>query len=335
MAMQNEVLTIGGAVKDVTFYTNKGRFMATPENLTAQRMLAFEYGAKVYVDDASVGFGGGAANTAICLGLLGIKTGTVCCVGADADGKEIVENLSKNNVSKSGVQISKNNVSGFSMILATDRRDAEHIAFVHHGAINDLEITPSVLTRNKSKWILLTSLNGKNWQRNLKTIFATAHRQNRMIMWNPGNIQLQAGRRILSAYLAQTDILILNKDEAIELVLSGMRLGRKNPRHLNRPMYLLNILQEWGPRLVIITDGKRGCWAYDGKKIYRQGIKRVKAIDTTGVGDAFAATFLAAHITGHDITRALRWGMVNTASVVTKTGAQVGLLSKKELLSKV
>ena len=335
MAHTFDVVTIGGAVRDITFYTNRGKFIATPDNLTAQRMLAFEYGAKVYVEDAKVGFGGGAANTAVCLRLLGKKVRALCAVGNDAGGHEIIQNLKTHGVDTRLVQTVRGAVSGFSMVLATDRRDIEHIAFVHHGAISQLQVSAAALARQSTQWLYLTSLAGKQWQKNLKSVFAAAARGHSNVIWNPGNVQLQAGKRALSPFLKRTEVLILNKDEAIELVLSGVTLGRKNPRHLNRPVYLLNILQEWGPHIVVITDGKRGAWAYDGEKMYRQAIKRVKAIDTTGVGDAFGATFLAALLSGKTIGDALYWGMVNTASLATAVGAQSGLLTRSELFKKL
>ena len=130
--------------------------------------------------------------------------------------------------------------------------------------------------------------------------------------------------------------MILNKDEAIELALSGIKLGRKNPNHLNRPIYLLNILQEWGPKIVVITDGKKGAWAYDGKKIYYQKIFKARVADTTGVGDSFGSAFLAGLMAEkNNISRALKWGMINSASVLTKVGAQNGLLTRKKLTEKL
>jgi hypothetical protein len=37
-----DIVTIGGAVKDFTFYTDQGRLFNTPENLTAQKMLGHQ-----------------------------------------------------------------------------------------------------------------------------------------------------------------------------------------------------------------------------------------------------------------------------------------------------
>ena len=80
-----EVITIGGAVRDIIFYTNQGKLFATPNNLTAQKMLAFEYGAKINAPEAYYNLGGGAANTAVTFARLNFKTAVVAPFGRDPD----------------------------------------------------------------------------------------------------------------------------------------------------------------------------------------------------------------------------------------------------------
>jgi len=327
-----KIITIGGAIRDITFYTKEGRIFSTPENLTAQRMLAFEYGGKINIKEAYFNFGGGAANTAACLARLGFKTAIIAAIGKDEMGKEVTAGLKKEKVDTNLIQINHKDQTGFSVILATEKKDREHIVFSYRGAANFLDFNQNKNNKLSSEWFYLTSLSGPNWQQNLKSIFKFAQQKKIKIAWNPGIIQLQEGKRILTDFLKLTEILILNKDEAIELALSGVKLGKKNPNYLNRPLYLLNILQEWGPKIVVITEGKKGAWAYDGQKIYRQKALKPKIIDTTGVGDAFGSSFVAGLISeNNNIQKALKWGVINSASVTTKIGAQNGLLNRKEL----
>lgn len=331
-----DIVTIGGAVRDITFYTDQGKIFATPQNLTAQRMLGFEYGAKISPTEVYLNLGGGAANSAVSLARLGFKTAIMTRVGKDEAGKEILTKLKKEKVDTKFIQFDSKKPTGFSFILSTDKKEREHIAFMYRGANNLFESSTKNFSQFYCRWFYLASLSGKDWLKNLKTIFNFAAKRNIKVAWNPGNLQLQAGKRILANFLKQTQVLILNKDEAIELVLSGIKLGRKNPNYLNRPLYLLNILREWGPKVIVITNGKNGAWAFEGKKIHQQKIIKVKVVDTTGVGDSFGSSFLAGLIvTKDDVAKALRWGMVNSASVITKIGAQNGLLTKAELLRRL
>lgn len=325
-----DVVTIGSAVKDVTFYTDKFKVISTPQNLTAQKMLAFEYGAKISATGSFNGFGGGGANSAITFSRLGFKTVSLTAVGQDDTGTAIINNLKKNKVDTNLVQKIPNHNTAISFIISTDKKDKDRTVFTDRGADNYLDLSPKKTASLNSSWVYLTSLSGKNHLKNIAAIFNLTNKKKIKVSWNPGSTQLQVGKRYLAPFLMQTDILIVNKDEAIELALSGIKLGKKNPNHLNRPIYLLNILQEWGPKVVLLTDGKRGAWAYDGKKIYKQNILNRKVVDTTGVGDAFGSAFTAGMIhTKGDIQKSLRWGAINSGSVVTQVGAQNGIVNLK------
>jgi len=59
---------------------------------------------------------------------------------------------------------------------------------------------------------------------------------------------------------------------------------------------LMHWIQRQGPRFVLVTQGKEGATAYDGQRIYRQGIVETRVIDTLGAGDAFAARFLVEYL---------------------------------------
>jgi len=331
-----DVISIGGSVRDFIFYTDAGRIFHTPENLAAPRMLAFEYGAKINPKEAQITFGGGASNSAVAFSRLGLKTAIVTKIGHDEIGREIIKNLKLQGVDTSLIQTDPKAASGVSFIITTDKKEKEHIAFAYRGAAQNLIFNSKSLKGSKAHYLYLTSLSGKDWAKNLKEIFSYANGIGAKVMWNPGNFQLKAGIKSLHDYLKKTNILILNKDEAIELALSGIKIGKRNPNFLNKPIYLLNILHEWGPKVVVITDGKKGAWAYDGKEIHHSKIVRSKVINTTGVGDAFGSGFLFGYLNEKgNVIKALKYGMINSAAVLTHPGAQAGLLTRKSLLDKI
>jgi sugar/nucleoside kinase (ribokinase family) len=57
--------------------------------------------------------------------------------------------------------------------------------------------------------------------------------------------------------------------------------------------------------LVVVKRGAAGCEAAEGQKRWRLPAPPVKAIDTTGAGDAFVAAFLSQRLAGADIEAAL------------------------------
>jgi len=92
--------------------------------------------------------------------------------------------------------------------------------------------------------------------------------------------------------------------------------------------YLLTTLKEHmqdKDAKVILTDGRRGAWVYDGENLYHTNTIDKPVHDATGAGDAFASGFLAATLYELSLDECIQWGSVNGDSVVDYYGAQKGL----------
>ena len=89
-------------------------------------------------------------------------------------------------------------------------------------------------------------------------------------------------------------------------------------------------------QVIVITDGGRGSYAYDGKFYYRCPIFDGPVVSTLGAGDAFASTFCAAMIqTDLNIGKSLMYASVNSSGVVSEFGATQGLLTFEEIVAKL
>ena len=323
-----DFITIGGTTEDITFYTDKTIMIDNKKDILAQKLMAFEYGAKLKIDRSYSTFGGGASNASVCLAKLGFNVAVIVALGSDNRGKDIVLNFKKNKVNTNLIQEIKTYKTGFTFFIVG--RDKEHVGFSNRAANTKLSIGEKELREmNKAKYIYLTSLSGK-WREILKNVFKTKAK----IAWNPGHIQFHAGFKAIGKFLKKTYILSVNKDEAIELVMSNPMYKEKDEKFLNEISNLLKIIKSYGPEVVVITNGKYGAYAYDGKKIYYQKILREKKrVDTTGVGDAFGSTFVAGmELFKGDIKKAMLAGVKNTASVIGRQGAQNGLLNRKGII---
>lgn len=322
-----KVVSIGGATRDIIYYTSEGRIFRTPEDLVRQKMIAFEYGAKLIADEVLYGLGGGGCNTAICLARLGLKAANIVAVGPDKEGEAILRNLKKERVDTQFVKVNNKSATGFSF-FAIDSRSKEHVAFLYRGANDQLEIKKGELGRINTDWFYVSSLSGKKWWNISERILETVKKKKVKLAWNPGETQLRAGKKGLNKLLKYCHILILNKDESIELILNA----KGKIKGINDPRVILRTILKWGPKIFVLTNGRKGAYAYDGKKIYFSPIHDSKVVDTTGAGDCFGSSFLAGLIIFKgDIKRAIKLGIRNTSSLVTKPGAQNGLLYKKDL----
>ena len=326
--MKYDVITIGGATEDITFYTDEGVLINNKKDLTRQKLLAFEYGAKVKVDKSFSGFGGGAANAAVSLSNFGFKTACLCAIGEDSRGQRILSNLQARGVDITLAQKIKGVETGFSFLLVGPSN--EHIVFSNRAANNELTVNDfEIGILDQSEWIYLTSLSGE-WENNLEKIFSV---KNEKIAWNPGHRQILTGVKGLGKYFKKTTCLIINKDEAIELVMSDKKYKAKGRAFLNNVKNLLAALSSYGPKMVIITGGRHGADAIFENKIYHQPIiKETRRADTTGVGDAFGSAFIAGlELYNQDIKKSLLLASRSAASVISIPGAQNGLLSKKDI----
>lgn len=323
--MLYDFITIGGAAEDITFYTSEGVLIDNKKDLTKQKLLAFEYGAKIKIDKSFSGFGGGAANAAVCFSRLGFKSACLCAVGDDDRGQRILDNFKREGVDTALTKQVKNFATGFSFLLVGP--DNEHICFSNRAANDQLAITNYELRiMEKAKWIYLTSLSGK-WQANLAKIFSV---RGPKIAWNPGHRQIITGVKALEQYLKKTACLIVNKDEAVELALSDKKNSALN---LNNQKNLLRALKSCGPEITVITNGRQGADALANGKIYHQPIvKEKQRVDTTGVGDAFGSSFIAGlELYGGDIKKSLLLAAKNSAAEVSEQGAQNGLLRRSDI----
>lgn len=320
-----DVVTVGGAARDITFYIKDGKIISNTSDPLRQKLLGFEYGAKISIEKAFFTFGGGAANTAVAFSRLGLKTAAVARVGNDEDGRAVIGNLKKNKVAADFVQTDKKAKTGFSFI-ATLTSAKDHTAFLYRGANDNLQFTVHS-SRFIADWFYIASLSGKGWRGVMDKVIRAKAR----LAWNPGNVQLAAGLSGLKKYLAKTEILFTNLDEAIQLVTSLPKYKKMPVGWLNRPENLFKILADFGPKILVITVGNKGAHAFDGKKMYYQKSLGKKVADTTGAGDSFCASFTAGYIFYcGDIKKSLRLGAINSGYNLTGVGAQDPLLTRKE-----
>ena len=127
--------------------------------------------------------------------------------------------------------------------------------------------------------------------------------------------------------MAKTCVFIVNRDEALELLVSDKKIQNKN--NIN---FILRNLHKAGQQVTVVTDGRKGAHVYDGKKIYSHKAIGGVGINTTGAGDSFGSALVAGLIKyDWNIDKALKLAIVNSAHVIKKIGAQVGLLKTSDL----
>ena len=326
--MKFDVITIGGITEDIMFYVEDMKVLKNPNKFGSKTLLAFEDGNKIISDQQVVYTGGGGgANTAISFARLGLKTGLIAALGQDQTAVSSLNKLSKEKINTSFIKQFKGSWSGLSLVVTGKNQD-EHIIFSHRAANEKLKIKAGDYKNLKTVWFYLASLSGPFWKGNLKDIFNLAAKKNSLLAWNPGAAQIHEGVEFLKPYFKKTDVLIVNREEAISLCLS-------KSRKLNQIKDLLAALADFGPNIIAITNGAEGAWVLDKGQIYFESGLPVKVVNSTGAGDAFGSSLIGGLILyKNDIAKALKLALIRSSIVVTEIGAQEGLLKIAEIKSK-
>ncbi|OGD65971.1 hypothetical protein A3F08_00635 [Candidatus Berkelbacteria bacterium RIFCSPHIGHO2_12_FULL_36_9] len=278
--------------------------------------LCFEHGSKISIDEMHHDIGGSACNVAVGLKRFGLNTAVISPLGGDEDADIIKSRLEVEGVDIKFLKTFSKNQTNNSVILVYGE---DRTVFVYRG-LKDYSLL-KIPKNLKTKWLYLGPV-ANTFEPNYKKLISLASEKNVNMAINPGHRQIIEGREALTKLLYVSKVLILNKEEAIDLT--------KMP-HMSSIKELLKRLKSFGPEIVIITDGSEGAYLTDGENF--SGIKslEVDVVDSTGAGDAFSSGFLAGYINRNDFMTSMKWGILNSTEVLKSYGAQTKLFTLEEI----
>lgn len=271
-------------------------------------------GRTAQIDKIAFDVGGSGVNAAVACARYGHESVYLGTLAHDPAGEAVLERLDREGVDSSYLSFVSEGTTGCAVILL-DTKSRQSTELAHAGVSSGgKQLKPSDLKLIQPDWLYAGSLDGD--METLLAFFEQAHALGTKILFNPGTAELKWAAK-LAGLLELTDVLIVNKHEAAQIV-PGVLLTE-----------LLARLANYCPT-VIITDGEMGAIATNGVDSYRLGVyEQVKVKDLCGVGDAFAAGFLAALAETADFEQALKFAAANAAAVAQGYGPQAGLLNNQ------
>jgi len=311
-----DLLSIGDVSWDVFLTPTESEALCMLDD--KECLICFSYGEKIPVKSIEYSLGGNAANNSVGSRRLGINVGLVTTLGADSTGKQIVDQLEKEGVDMAYVIQQPMAGTNYSTVI---NYAGERTIFTYHAPRSyefpvKLPVTP---------WVYLTSM-GESFQPFYNHFVDFMHKnQDTKLAFNPGSHQMRAGKDILKSVLEVTHIVYVNREEAERL--TGLEDSHGKDKEL------LKRLSDLGPKMAIFTDGGNGSYLFDSisNNFYKATVLPVDAYERTGAGDAFGSGCLSALIKDKDVTTALLWGTVNSASVIGYVGSQKGLLKEVDI----
>lgn len=254
--------------------------------------------------------GKGANQAAACAQAGGVVTHMLAALGNDAYAVPIEASLAAAGVVLHALRVA-DQATGTAFICVSD--DAENAITVAPGANQGLapeHLTTSGLPPLVSFSHLLMPL-----ETPLSTVAAYAHAAHALgvtVVLNAAPAQA-----LPAALLADVDILIVNEGELATLAGGNGDLDAQ--------------LERIAVPTVVVTLGGRGCLARIGQQRLVQAAFAISPVDTTGAGDTFCGSLVAALSRGLTLAEALRQASAAAALACTKMGAQSSIPTAAEV----
>lgn len=316
-----DIITFGSATIDA-FAKTKTETISIKNNNSTEEFIAYLNGSKILIEELDFQIGGGGTNTAVGFSKLGLNTAFCGVIGKCKHKHQIIEQLEKEKIDFIGIE--KEGQTGYSIIL--DSYVDDRTILTYKGVNDLLEYKKIDKTKLKAKYFYFSSLMGKSFETFVK-LTKYAKKNKIKVAFNPSSYIAKKGITYLKVPLKNTDILIFNLEEA-RLLTKEKDLEIKK---------LIKKISSYGPKIVIITNGKNGTYVFDKKseKIYFGPSKKMKVKETTGAGDAFSSGFVSGMILKNDVKFSLNLGIANAQSVIKKIGAKNNLLTLKKAMNEI
>lgn len=316
-----DLITIGDTVIDTYLPIDDAQILEEK----GVKYLGLKWGYKIPVENGISVVAGNAANNAIGASRLKLNTAIYTNVGNKDDEQN--DDRIKGKLKSEGVDIryiaeTDDLPSNHNIVLTFE---GERTILVHHQpfkfALPDLD---------KSKWVYLTSM-APNYVDTpvINQLINYLERSGARLAYQPGTFQLKLGAKKQHRILSMTEFFVVNVEEAVHFL--GLEEKEK-------PVPIKDLLRgifDLGPKKVVITDGGKGSFGFDGEKYFSLECFPAKLVEMTGAGDSFATATLAALSYGHPLEEAMRWGAANSASVVEQIGSTPGLLTLHKMEEKL
>ncbi len=308
-----DIVSVGDATLDVFLDLNEASVSCDINTENCQ--LCLTYADKIPVEKVTkIPGAGNGSNNAVGSSRLGMRAAMVSIIGDDEVGKMIKQNWKNEDVNVKHVVTDKKRGSNYSTVL---NFKGERTILVYH----EPRTYRFPKDLGKAEWVYYTSLAAGS-EKMHSALLSYVKKYKAKLAFQPGTFQLKLGAEKLKPLIAASEVVFVNKEEA-QRIIDGNVKDMKD---------LLTYLRAMGCKIAVITDGPNGAYAYDGDKYLHLGIYDTPVVERTGVGDSFATAFVAARHYGHDVAEAMRWGTMNSSSVVQKIGPQEGLLTRAKLL---
>lgn len=246
--------------------------------------------------------GGSAANVALALSRLGIRTGFLGKVGEDREGDFLLEGLE--GVDKRGIK--RKGRSGIALCLLIE---GERAIIIFPNANDTIKVEDIDKEYAEScDLIHLTSFAGDS-PLNAQKVILSELPDDVKVSFDPGILYAKRGIDALMPIIRRTEIFFPEKKEIEILTMKTWKEGAREVIAV-------------GTKVVACTMGERGSHIISEQEDFHIEAEKVSAVDTTGAGDVYAAGFLASYLRGNSLRECAINATVLASKSVTGFGRE-------------
>ena len=260
--------------------------------------------------------GGKGANQAVAASRMGADVTLLTCLGKDASGKTLVDNLASEGVDTSRVKFS-DTPTGTALIFVDDA--AENCIAVAPGS--NMALMPEDVEALAGELPVYAYMLIQ-----LEIPSATVEKAVTMADAAGVKVILNPAPMVPFSDMLFRHLWLITPNETEAEKLTGVSIKNEaDAREAAR------ILSERGVDNVIITLGSKGSLVWTPDRVELIPAISVTAVDTTGAGDAYNGALVAALAEGRDLFGAARLASLAASISVTRLGAQTSAPYRSEI----
>lgn len=267
--------------------------------------------------------GGKSGNQAAVSALLGADVKIVGCVGSDANGDYLVEQLSKVGVGTEGIH-RVGDSSGTALIMV----DFAGENSIVYSPGSNAAVTPELI-RASAETLTSGSVLGLCLESPMESVVEAArlcHDAGMTVLLNDSPFVADLPQDLVDA----CDVLLVNEHELAQLI--GIDEGAVTDWHAADWNDIALRLVTHGFGSAVVTLGSEGSVVLDGTEAAMVDAVHVPVVDTTGCGDAFMGAILVGLASGFSLLDAARMGSYVAAYAAMHAGAQSSYGTREQIM---
>ena len=273
------------------------------------------------VDNGGVAYvpGGKGANAAIALSRLGAESVLCAKLGADIHGQKLYNYYKELGLNTSYIKVDHDNPTGLAVVMKECNGNTRRVVFPGANA----ELTTEMIL--------------EAFESQPDALYLGFELPYPMVV-NAAKIAASKGIPIFVDAAGATKDLDLEKLPPVEVFSpneqEAFELTGITPSSMETSLRAaLAIARKTKAKNVVIKQGARGAFLYDGKRYNTlPAVRADKTVDTTSAGDAFTCAMTLEYLrNGGDIKEAIKYGNVAGAITITRAGATSSIPTEEEI----